>query len=98
MGADASDDGHAPTGTPISIDDTLAPDAAKVVAAGLPSTDPTHYIIQGELGRGGMGRIAIALDRRLDRVVALKLLANPHKTLRARFEREARITARLMHP
>ena len=62
----------------------------------LQPVDPTHYVLAGELARGGMGRIRLARDRRLGRVVALK------ETLpgadASRFEREARITARLQHP
>ena len=49
-----------------------------------------------EIGRGGMGRIVRARDRRLGRAVAIKELLD--ERLRARFEREARITARLQHP
>src|SRR5262245_66048143 len=43
-----------------------------------------------------MGRITRARDRRLGRDVAIKEVLAPE--LRARFEREAMITARLQHP
>jgi serine/threonine protein kinase len=63
---------------------------------GLPSVDPIVFRIEGEIGAGGMGRIARAFDRRLGREVALK--ENLAVDMRDRFEREVRITARLQHP
>jgi serine/threonine protein kinase len=39
---------------------------------GLIEVDPEHYEIERELSRGGMGRILLAHDRRLDRIVAIK--------------------------
>ena len=66
--------------------------------ADLVPIDPDHYVVGQELARGGMGRIRVARDRRLGRTVALKELLHPSAALRARFEREARITARLQHP
>ncbi len=55
-----------------------------------------RYARQGELGRGGMGRVVNAVDQRLDRAVALKLLRSGQDA--RRMAREARITARLEHP
>ena len=60
--------------------------------------DPAHYVIGGELARGGMGRIQIARDRRLGREVAVKEVLVSTGSIARRFEREARITARLQHP
>ncbi|MCB9833081.1 MAG: serine/threonine protein kinase [Planctomycetes bacterium] len=59
------------------------------------------YSIVGSLGRGGMGIVYQAIQERLQRVVALKVLmpadeANPDYV--ARFEREAMAVARLNHP
>jgi tRNA A-37 threonylcarbamoyl transferase component Bud32 len=54
------------------------------------------YVRGDEIGRGGMGQIVRARDRRLGRTVAIKELIDPQ--LQARFEREARLTARLQHP
>ena len=53
---------------------------------------------RGEIGRGGMGRVEDAFDRALGRPVAIKHLLRGSDVDRARFEREARITARLEHP
>jgi WD40 repeat protein/tRNA A-37 threonylcarbamoyl transferase component Bud32 len=63
---------------------------------GLPTVDPGRFARGAVLARGGMGRITRARDRRLGREVALKEVLAPE--LRARFEREAMITARLQHP
>ena len=52
----------------------------------------------GELGRGGMGRVDDAFDRALGRPVAIKHMLSSSEVDLARFEREARITARLEHP
>jgi tetratricopeptide (TPR) repeat protein len=73
------------------------PEAA--VAGRLPEVSPSVYRIEGEFARGGMGRILLARDRRLDRPVALKeLLADAGGGTRGRFVREALVTARLQHP
>jgi tetratricopeptide (TPR) repeat protein len=75
-----------------------APRAAQRDAGSLPVVSPRHYAVEGEFARGGMGRILLARDRRLDRPVALKeLLADPTPGSR-RFVREALVTARLQHP
>ena len=59
------------------------------------------YEIQSALGAGGMGEVFRAKDTRLDRTVAIKVLApamaaNPD--FRERFEREARAVSALDHP
>jgi serine/threonine-protein kinase len=60
-----------------------------------------YYDIQEELGRGGAGIVYRAVDRRLKRSVALKILP-PELAFRAdtreRFMREAETSARLNHP
>ncbi|HEY0253643.1 MAG TPA: serine/threonine-protein kinase, partial [Kofleriaceae bacterium] len=64
--------------------------------ADLIEVDPKHYSFGDELARGGMGRIVKAHDRRLGRGVAIKELLPGNAD--SRFEREARITAKLAHP
>jgi len=59
------------------------------------------YEIVGPLGAGGMGEVFLALDTRLGREVAVKVLPrdlalDPDR--RARFEREARAISALSHP
>ena len=59
------------------------------------------YEVQQPLGAGGMGEVYRARDTRLDRSVALKVLALDiagDPAARARFEREARAVAALDHP
>ena len=64
----------------------------------LVAVDPEHYVLSEEIARGGMGRVLRARDRRLGRQIAIKEnLVNTGDHAR-RFEREARITARLQHP
>ena len=59
-----------------------------------------QYVVQRELGRGGMGVVYLAQERRLDRLVAIKVLppALNDSDLRERFLREARTAAQLSHP
>ncbi|MFN8671513.1 MAG: serine/threonine-protein kinase [Candidatus Sericytochromatia bacterium] len=65
------------------------------------------YSIEKELGRGGMGVVYLATDRRLDRKVAIKVLnisgGNeksdvPFEEVVQRFQREAKAVAQLTHP
>src|SRR5271155_1841574 len=59
------------------------------------------YEIQSPLGAGGMGEVYKARDTRLERTVAIKVLASHLSSspeLKARFEREARSISSLNHP
>ena len=64
--------------------------------------DPSvRYEIVSELGRGGMGIVHKALDRKLDRFVALKILPSAlwgDDVAMRYFEREAKAIATLDHP
>jgi serine/threonine-protein kinase len=55
------------------------------------------YVLEGLIGVGGMAAVYQARDGRLDRVVALKVLAGD-ESLRRRFVREARAVAKVDHP
>ncbi len=60
-----------------------------------------HYEITGALGAGGMGEVYRAIDRRLDRPVAIKILPAEYREneqLKSRFEREAKVISSLSHP
>ncbi len=60
-----------------------------------------HWRIERLLGRGGMGSVYLARDLVLQRAVAIKVMSPLHcgdQGLVERFEREARLMARLEHP
>jgi WD40 repeat protein len=65
---------------------------------GLTTVPRDIYVVEGEIARGGMGRVLAAWDRRLGRPVALKELLSSSPERARRFEREALMTARLQHP
>jgi eukaryotic-like serine/threonine-protein kinase len=60
-----------------------------------------RYRLEGRLGFGGMSTVHLALDMRLERRVAVKLLAEhlaDDPAFVSRFQREAQAAARLVHP
>ncbi len=88
-GAAALDDTHAAseqTQPPVSLEAPVAAGAWLL-----------HHEIIRELGRGGMGRVFLARDTRLGRLVAIKLVTVRSPALVERFLLEARATARCSH-
>jgi serine/threonine-protein kinase len=60
-----------------------------------------RYRLESRLGFGGMSTVHLAMDLRLERQVAVKLLAEhlaDDPTFVSRFQREAQAAARLVHP
>jgi len=78
---------------PISPTDELGTHVAQVLSA--------NYELETEVGRGGMGIVYCARDKRLKREIAIKVLP-PELSFRAdirqRFLREAETAAQLNHP
>jgi serine/threonine-protein kinase len=82
----------------MSKTEEMAPPVPARDAADPPRIDE-RYRIEKEIGRGGMGRVFVAHDRKLGRDVAIKVLASAlrdEESLR-RFEQEARATCALNH-
>jgi eukaryotic-like serine/threonine-protein kinase len=80
-----------PVSAPMSID---GPMSADVLFAG-------RYRLERRLGVGGMATVQLAMDTRLERHVAVKLLAEhlaEDRNFVSRFRREALSVARLIHP
>jgi tetratricopeptide (TPR) repeat protein len=65
-------------------------------AFGAPWPETDRYALVRELARGGGGRIAVAMDLKLGRRIALKRPIDRDGS--ARLEREAMVMARLEHP
>ncbi len=95
----------ASTNTSTHLDDAPPPSVCDeaLAAVGLKPGDVVDrtYRIERTLGVGGMGVVALALDERLDRRVAIKLIkpelfAFPE--MRTFFDNEARAMARVSHP
>jgi serine/threonine protein kinase len=66
-----------------------------------PGTRLGPYEIQSPLGAGGMAEVYRALDTRLDRIVAIKILPShlsENPDAKERFDREARTISSLNHP
>jgi serine/threonine protein kinase len=57
-----------------------------------------RYVLDREIGRGGMGRVFAGRDLRLNRPIAIKMLRVQDGGLAKRFEREVMLGARLQHP
>jgi serine/threonine protein kinase len=59
-----------------------------------------HYRVESKLGEGGMGSVYRALDTKLTRAVAIKVLSSTlaDAAARRRFQREAQLASSLNHP
>ena len=81
-----------PTPDPRTFDETSRPFAEAVAS---------RYAIKKMIGRGGMGIVYLARDRRLDRLVAIKTLPPQlaaDNRCRERFLRETRTAGGMSHP
>jgi CheY-like chemotaxis protein len=88
----------APTQPSLREDELGVEDAPELPAVGEKIGD--NYRITHELGRGGMGVVLCAIDERLERRVAIKLIRREllKPGFRERFMAEARAMARVNHP
>ena len=90
-----------PLSTILSVPDPQALPADAELRAHLERILAGVYDLEHELGRGGMGVVYKARDRRLKRTVAIKVLPPElgyRSEIRSRFLREAETAAQLGHP
>jgi serine/threonine protein kinase len=83
------------------VPDPLATAADDELRAHVERALAAHYELDCEIGRGGMGIVYRARDRRLKRQVAIKLLPPElafRSEIKSRFLREAETAAQLSHP
>jgi len=91
-----------------STDDTFAAGDAQEPAAGAAvvriggeletgSVIADRYEVQALIGRGGMGAVYRVHDRKLDEVVALKLMTQVSEVAEERFLREVRVARKVTH-
>jgi serine/threonine protein kinase len=83
------------------LPDPLATAADDELRAHVERALAAHYELDCEIGRGGMGIVYRAKDRRLKRQVAIKLLPPElafRSEIKSRFLREAETAAQLSHP
>src|SRR5258706_13233997 len=83
------------------LPDPLATSADDELRAHVERALTAHYELDCEIGRGGMGIVYRARDKRLKRQVAIKLLPPElafRSEIKSRFLREAETAAQLSHP
>ncbi len=77
----------------------MRPDASSAASVLPASTQLSHYRLVDRIGAGGMGVVYRAVDTRLDRFVALKVIGQvSDEDRRQRFVKEARAAAAFNHP
>src|SRR5688572_7875485 len=84
-----------PSSSKSRLDDI--PEEAAVYAND-PARQLTNYILVKQIGKGGMGAVWKAWDKKLTRWVAIKFLLVAEDEDVLRFQREAKLAARLRHP
>jgi serine/threonine protein kinase len=83
------------------VPDPVASSADSELRAHVERVLTAHYELETEIGRGGMGIVYRARDRRLKRHIAIKVLPPElafRSEIRSRFLREAETAASLNHP
>src|SRR5512132_151550 len=86
---------------PHPVPDPVVSSADSELKAHVERVLSSQYELDREIGRGGMGIVYRARDRRLKRLVAVKLLPPElafQSAIRTRFLREAETAAQLSHP
>lgn len=106
--AEIGDDSHfcSKCGTPIHTSDDFLSSQTRTIFSSKEELPPGtelagKYEIDGVVGRGGMGIVYKAKDKKLKRTVAIKLLPpelTPIPDIKERFMREAQAAAALDHP
>jgi hypothetical protein len=95
-GADVSGEGHQHGG------DTLAVDDSDQLQRALQAELGSEFVVERELGRGGMAVVFLGHDTLLNRKIAVKVLPPEltftSKSMTERFKREAQTAAKLDHP
>jgi eukaryotic-like serine/threonine-protein kinase len=85
----------------VTANNTRSGEAAAAPRRDLKGVSVGHYRILEEIGSGGMGQVFRALDTRLHRTVAIKVLPSTHVAdpdRKRRFLHEARAASKLNHP
>ncbi|WP_437226626.1 protein kinase domain-containing protein [Planctomicrobium sp. SH661] len=96
-------EGSSVRGHALSLSDRLFPPRGLEESGAAPpvaGVELGHFVMEERIGRGGMGAVFRAVDKRLGRVVAIKVLTSEHSAdpeAVLRFQNEARAAARLDH-